>query len=232
MSQIVRPLRGARAVVLIVALALTGLIGVTTVGAVGNSQADSHAIAPAGQASRDALRAEMRRLWEDHIVWTRQYIVSAATFSEDLPDIGPTAARLFANQTDIGNAIAPFYGEEAGDALTALLNDHIAIAADAIAKARASDQAGLEDALDRWYANADDISAFLAAANPRSWPFDEVRPHMRDHLDLTLAEAVARLQGDYEADIAAYDDIHAQILHMADMLSDGIIAQFPGRFGR
>jgi hypothetical protein len=178
----------------------------------------------------DAFRADMRVLWEDHIIWTRQYIVSAATQTADLPDIGPTADRLFRNQTDIGNAIAAFYGRGAGDALTALLNDHIALAAEAIAKAKAGDQAGLEDALARWYTNADDIARFLAEANPRSWPFRMMRAHMRDHLDLTLAEAVARLSGDYAADIAAYDQVHVQILEMADMLSEGIIRQFPNRF--
>jgi hypothetical protein len=178
----------------------------------------------------DAFRADMRTLWEDHIIWTRQYIVSAATQAADLPDIGPTADRLFRNQADIGKAIAAFYGRDAGDALTALLNDHIALAAEAIAKAKAGDQAGLDDALARWYTNADDIARFLADANPSSWPFDMMRAHMRDHLDLTLAEAVARLSGDYAADIAAYDQVHAQILEMADMLSEGIIRQFPASF--
>ena len=92
------------------------------------------------------------------------------------------------------------------------------------------DAAGLEAALDRWYANADDIASFLAAANPANWPFEAMSGHMRGHLDLTLAEAVARLTGDYAADIGAYDQVHDQILHMADMLSAGIIAQFPQRF--
>ena len=53
---------------------------------------------------------------------------------------------------------------------------------------------------------------------------------MREHLDITLEEAVARLQGNHAADIAAYDELHVQILHMADMLSDGIVRQFPNAF--
>jgi hypothetical protein len=112
------------------------------------------------------------------------------------------------------------------------LNEHIAIAAEAIGAARAGDHAALDDALARWYVNADDIARFLSDANPRQWRFAHLSAHMRHHLDLTLAEAVARLQGDYQADIAAYDEVRTQILDLADTLSNGIIAQFPGRFGR
>jgi len=223
--------RLARTLVFGLALVLTTAVGVVA-GSSAQPSGHEHATANAGRASREAFRAAMRKLWEDHITWTRQYIVSAATLAEDLPDIGPTADRLFANQDDIGAAVASFYGEAAGDALTSLLREHIAIAADAIAKAKAGDQPGLETALEAWYANADQIARFLADANPRSWPFDAMRAHMRDHLDLTLAEAVARLNGDYAADIAAYDEVHVQILEMADMLADGIIAAFPERFGR
>jgi hypothetical protein len=214
---------------------VASMLVVTAVGVVaaasGAPAAHEHAAA-AGQASREAFRAEMRKLWEDHITWTRLYIVSAATLRKDLPDIGPTADRLFANQADIGSAVGSFYGEAAGQQLTDLLHEHIALAAEAIAAAKAGDEAGLQTALDAWYANADDIARFLADANPDNWPFDEMRAHMREHLDLTLEEAVARLHGDYRADIAAYDKVHHQILVMADMLSNGIIAAFPERFGR
>jgi len=188
--------------------------------------------ADAGRASREAFRAEMRGLWNDHVVWTRMYVVSAATLPTELPDISATAERLFANQTDIGNAVAAFYGDAAGAALTDLLDEHIALAAEAIGAAKAGDQAALDDALGRWYVNADDIARFLSEANPRHWHFDHLSAHMRHHLDLTLAEAVARLQGDYARDIAAYDEVRTQILELSDTLANGIIAQFPGRFGR
>jgi hypothetical protein len=215
--------RFVRAGLVLASLTLAALIVLTV---------STHAEAKEGKLSAEAFRAQMRMLWEDHIIWTRQYIVSAATLDEDLADIGPTAERLFRNQADIGAAVGTFYGDEAGSALTQLLTDHIAIAADAIARAKAGDQPGLDDALARWYANADDIAAFLASANPTAWPFEMMSAHMRDHLDLTLEEAVARLQGSYAGDIAAYDRIHLQILSLADMLSDGIIDAFPNRFSR
>jgi hypothetical protein len=58
-----------------------------------------------------------------------------------------------------------------------------------------------------------------------------MRSMMRTHLDQTLAEAADRLAGEYAADIRDYDAIHRHILKMADELSGGIVARFPGRFG-
>jgi hypothetical protein len=104
---------------------------------------------------------------------------------------------------------------------------HVTIAAELVAAAKAGDTAKMEDWRKRWNANADDISAFLSGANPKAWPLADMKKMMRDHLDLTIAEVAARLRGDWAADIAAYEKIHIQILHMADMLSAGIISRFP-----
>lgn len=179
------------------------------------------------KVDRQEFHDAMRKLWEDHITWTRLVIIG--TF-EDLPDLEPTVQRLLQNQVDIGDAIKPFYGEAAGEQLTALLTDHILIAAEILHAAKNGDTAALEDAVARWYANADDIAEFLHAANPKHWPLEEMKSMLREHLDLTLEEAVTYLNGDYEASIAAYDEIHLQALEMADMLSDGIIKQFPNKF--
>jgi hypothetical protein len=195
--------------------------------------------APAAEAAaghsatgaRASFHDAMRKLWEDHVTWTRQFIVSAATESGNLADIGPTTDRLLANQADIGNALRPFYGDAAADQVTELLRDHILTAAELVAAAKAGDSGAVDAASKAWYANADDIAVALNGLNPKHWPLDEMKAHMREHLDLTLEEAVARLQGRYADDIAAYDRIHVQILGMADMLSDGIVAQFPSKFG-
>ena|SRR5215207_4376021 len=175
------------------------------------------------QAFHDA----MRKLWEDHITWTRLVIIG--TF-EELPDLSLSTQRLLQNQVDIGNAIKPFYGEAAGNQLTALLTDHILIAAEILQAAKNGDPDALNAAVTRWYANADDIAAFLNNLNPEEWPLEEMQKMMRTHLDLTLQEAVTYLNGDYAASIAAYDQIHLQALEMADMLSTGIIRQFPKEF--
>ncbi len=172
------------------------------------------------KVTRQTFHDEMRKLWEDHVTWTRVYIISALA---GLPDQDHAAARLLKNQDDIGDAIRPFYGEQAGDQLSGLLREHILIAAELVDAAKNGDAEAFEDAHARWYVNADEIGAFLHAANPRHWPLDEMQEMMREHLDLTLNEASARLNEDWEADIAAYDEIHVQILHMADMLSDGIM---------
>jgi len=187
----------------------------------------SHATSAAITQKELAFRQDLRKLWEDHVTWTRLAVISMTT---DSPDTQTTVARLLQNQTDIGNAIKPFYGRAAGTKLTALLREHILIAADLIGAAKDGDQNALASQQARWQANADEIAAFLSNANPRSWKPAEMRAMMRSHLRLTTNEVVARLTKNWSADIRAYDRIHVQILQMADMLSGGLVAQFPSRF--
>ena len=141
-----------------------------------DSTATSTASATVTTGRQAALRADMRKLWEDHITWTRLYIIAAEAGSADTD---ATATRLLRNQTDLGNAIKPLYGDAAGTQLTALLRDHILTAGDIIAAAKTGDSAKVATAKDKWYLNADAIADFLADANPTNWPATEMRqsPH-------------------------------------------------------
>jgi hypothetical protein len=177
----------------------------------------------------------MRKLWEDHITWTRNVIISFEVNDPDssatLPDLSFALDRLFQNQVDIGNAIKPYYGDQRGDELTALLHDHIAIAGEILQAVKVGDTAAYADANARWYANAHDIAVFFSETlDPPIGSLDEMDEMMKDHLDRTTAEVVARRNGDWAGDVAAYDKVHNQALEMADMLSDGIIANFPAKF--
>lgn len=176
--------------------------------------------------SRTALGKAMRDLWADHVVWTRIYIIAAIS---DAPDAQAAANRLLANQDQIGQAIVPYYGQAAGTKLSGLLRDHILIAVDVVAAAKANDQAKLGDADRRWHANAADIATFLSDANP-NWPREAVLSMMNEHLALTTQSATARLKKDWNADVAAFDKIFDQAMMMADALTDGIVRQFPARF--
>ncbi len=181
-----------------------------------------------------AFHDQMRKLWEDHVTWTRLTIVSAVggANGEALPDTGPTLGRLQANQDDIAAAIVPYFGQAAGDQLAALLHEHISGAVTLVLAAKAGDTAAVEAAKTAWYANGQQIADFLAGANPRFWPQDTMREAMQMHLDQTLKEAVDHLQGtnNYADDIDDYEQAHQHILAMADLLSSGIIRRFPDRF--
>jgi hypothetical protein len=212
----------------LIALAVSG--GTNTAQAHGSAPAmpmPMRASSPMLSQKSVALHANMRQLWEDHIMWTRLAIIS---LEGGTPDTNATVARLLRNQVDIGNAIKPFYGAKAGAALTRELKSHILIAADVIAAAKAGDEAKLADAQARWTQNADQIAALLHRANPHHWPLAVLEDEMHMHLKLTTDEAVAHLRGNWNADVASYDRVQHHILHMSDLLADGIVAQFPSRF--
>lgn len=172
------------------------------------------------------LRQSMRKLWSDHVIWTRQYIVAAA---QDDPSAQAASVRLLRNQEDLGNAIVPFYGSAAGARLTELLKQHILIAVDLVTAAKAGDNAKQSDADRRWHQNAADIATFLSGANP-NWPRQTLLTMLNEHLAVTTQEAVNRLQKNWNADVTTFDRIFSQSLMMADALSDGIVKQFPARF--
>ena len=183
--------------------------------------------APDDTLNNAALKSEMRYLWSDHAVWTRDVIVGLLDQS---PVANASLTRLLANQVDIGNAIKPYYGAAAGQALTDLLTEHIVVAGDLLIAARDGNASGFDVAKIKWYQNGEGIAVFLNTANPQNWMLDHMKQHMKTHLDFTLAEAVAHLQGNYTDEVKAYDEVYEQLMGLADILADGIAKQFPDKF--
>ena len=173
-----------------------------------------------------SLKQDMRKLWTDHVVWTRDYIIAAVG---DQPDTQAAANRLMKNQEDIGAAVGKIYGAPAGQQLTTLLKEHISIAVDLIKAAKAGDKAGQQAADTKWQQNGVAIAEFLSKANP-NWPRATLVDMMKGHLTTTTNEVVARLNQNWDEDVRAFDEVYRHILMMSDALADGIVKQFPSKF--
>lgn len=169
---------------------------------------------------------EMRSLWAEHVGWTREYIVA---FAAGLPETQDVAERLLKNQEDIGNSIKPYYGEEAGNRLTALLKDHVMIAVDLLKAVKAGDEEMANNADMRWKENAREISSFFHSLNSE-WDESMINSMLNEHLKLTSEEAVAQLEGNWKESIGKFDQIFDQAMQMSDSFSHGIIKQFPDKF--
>jgi hypothetical protein len=174
-----------------------------------------------------AFHDDMRALWEAHGAGTRMVILG---FVGNLPDLQAQEQALLRNQVDIGNAVKPYYGRSAGNKLTKLLKEHILGAVTVLVAAKSGDKNQLAQAEAAWSANGRQIADFLHAADPHFLSRTAARRMMRVHLQQVIEQAVDELTGNYAASANAFGPYIRHILDMADMISGGIIRQFPSRF--
>lgn len=172
------------------------------------------------------LKDNLRKLWSDHVIWTKNYIVSAFTDSEDKDKV---LARLLQNQQDIGNVFKPYYGEAVGDKLAQLLREHIVIAGKVIDAVKAGNQTDAEKYNKEWYANADEIAKFLSSQNPK-YSYEQLQEMLHEHLELITDDVMARVKKDWDAEIVAFDKGLEHMIMFGDLLTEGIVKQFPEKF--
>jgi LysM repeat protein len=176
--------------------------------------------------SKSGLNQYLRMLWEQHVYWTRLFIVSTV-FS--LPDAKPVTDRLLRNPKDFAAALQPIYGAEVAGQFSTLLTDHLSIAAQLVKAAMSGDSGSAATLEKQWYANADSIAAFLAQINPY-WSEQTWRRMLHEHLRMTKDEAVYYITGKYADSVTVFDAIEKEALEMADEMARGIALQFPGSF--
>lgn len=174
------------------------------------------------------LRSDMQQVWIDHTIWTHNYIVSALYNNPDQKDV---LERLLRNQEDIGNVFKRYYGEANGNKLAGLLKEHIQIAGQIVAAAQKGNAGEVQKLQADWHRNADEIARFLGGLNP-NWPVKQVQDMLYEHLQLVTDIALDILKGDYAASIAVTDKNEVHMIHFADMLTEGIVKQFPDKFQR
>lgn len=172
--------------------------------------------------NRIALVNTFRKLWEQHGLWTRSFIISDA---ENLKDLQLVTKRLLRNPSDFADALQKYYGKDKAQKFDTLLTAHLTIAADLVNAAKAGNTESVNTIRTKWYKNAEDIADFLSSINPY-WSKNQWRNLLFDHLKLVENEATLRLNKDYAKDIALYDAIEDESLMMADYMSDGIAKQF------
>ena len=219
MFHVNRPRLGSIFRVMFVGAFILALVAATAVPALAGPLA-------AKKTSRLGYHDEWRKLWEDHITWTRVVIIGIL---DELPGTGDYIARLLQNYEDMEEALAPYYGDDA-EVLGDLIKDHLTIAAELLTAAKNNDTPAFNDAKARWYANAHDIAVQMNEMNPKFWPLAETEQMWVEHLDATLEEATTHLSGDFAGEVAAYDKVHDLALEMADFFSRGVMRQFPGQF--
>ena len=172
------------------------------------------------------LNQAMRKLWSDHMHWT---LATVDAFFNEPKQLDVKLNRLLENQKQIGAAVGQYYGQAAGDKLAKLLTEHITDAVPVLQAAQANDKTALDKALEAWYKNAKEIADFLSAANPRNWPASATEPALKSHITHTTAYAVNILKGEYKESIEGFEAALDHMLKLADILSEGIAKQFPGK---
>ncbi|MFT8348403.1 glycosyltransferase [Clostridium saccharoperbutylacetonicum] len=172
------------------------------------------------------LRMDERKLWIDHVSWTRSFIISDLA---SLQDKDVVLERLLKNQDDIGNSIKPYYGDEAGNKLAKLLREHISIGGQVVDAAKSNNKANLDKYNKAWYKNADDIADFLSSANS-NLVNSELKDMLHKHLEFVTTQVVARINKDWKSDVDAYDKGENHMINFADIISSGIMKQFPDKF--
>jgi hypothetical protein len=175
---------------------------------------------------RQELKAELNRLWVDNAVYTR---LSILCLTDRLPGTEETLARLMQNQEDMGVSFSTYYGRDKGDEFCQLIASNTSLIVRIIRSKNTGSTQDLEDAQKRLASNYNDILNYLVKVNPYL-KRKELEAKLTSIVLLTNKQIDLRLSTDYDLDIQNFDQLLTESIEFSNILSEGIIKQFPKRF--
>lgn len=172
--------------------------------------------------NRQDIINKIRKLWSQHVYWTRFFIISTA---EELQDLKYVTDRSLENPGDFAKVLRMFYGDKKANEFKKLLTEHLQIAGELVNADKDKNTVKADGLRKKWYANADDIAEFLSVINPH-WNRQKWHDMMYSHLNMTEKEAGFRFQKEYPKDIEMFESIEKEALEMGDYMASGIMRQF------
>ena len=180
---------------------------------------------PAAAPAAPKLHAAMRNLWHGHIVHTRAYAMAVKAGNQAAA--AKAADDVVANAKQIANAVAGFYGADAGKGMLKLLAGHWSGVKALTDAEHAGDKAASDKAMQDLSANAGEIAKFLHGANPANWPEATVQGLLLEHVADHHAQLGEIMSGDSAAEAKTWAAMQEHMNMIADALAGGIAAQFP-----
>jgi len=173
------------------------------------------------------LKLGLRDLWGGHIFWVRNVVLETKYGDADAAKVAE--AEAVQNAKDLANSISPYYGKEASDKLFGLLAGHYGAVKEYMTAAFSDNKDAKNAAVDKLKKNADEIAAFLSSANP-NWPKDTLLSALIAHGGHHIAQIDAIAVKDFASEAKTWDAMKKHVNVIADVLADGIVKQFPGKF--
>lgn len=175
--------------------------------------------------SQEALQDEQQLLWTQHAAWTRTLLVETLADTSSTPQV---KVRLRDAHADLGDALRPFFGDEAAVALTDLLAAESGALIDVLDARRSGDADAAAEAEAHWRARTDELAA-LFAEQSSAWSGETFARTLELRVDATLEQIDARLAGDWARDWSAFERLQLLQRSLADEITSGLAANFPER---
>ncbi len=147
----------------------------------------------------------------------------------NLPDAQIVNARLMQNPKDFEMALRTFYGDDNAAAFAELMANHLIIANELAAAMMRSNAEAEANAERRWYDNAEEMASFLNGINS-NWSEEDLMRMFQNQMDLMKQLVSDMMARNFEASNATFANIERQAMEMADLMTQGIVKQFPQFF--